>query len=25
VVVTSLVIQGWTVGLAARIFGFNKA
>jgi potassium/hydrogen antiporter len=25
VVVTSLVIQGWTVGLAARVFGFNKS
>jgi potassium/hydrogen antiporter len=25
VVVTSLVIQGWTVGLAARVFGFNRA
>jgi potassium/hydrogen antiporter len=25
VVVTSLIIQGWTVGLAARFLGFNKA
>ena len=24
VVVTSLLVQGWTVGLAARVFGFNK-
>jgi hypothetical protein len=25
VVVTSLVVQGWTVGLAARVFGFNRS
>ena len=25
VVVTSLVVQGWTVGLAARVFGLNRS
>ena len=25
VVVVSLVIQGWTIGLAARLLGFGRA